>query len=395
MPRVVLASLGDSNDPLTWSGIPSYFLQTAKSMGLIDEGLRLNRSGLQFQTRRAAWNLSRLLVGERRGGYQYSKSALAQMWAPVADSLSDSVVINCFQLTAETVIANKSIERWHYIDMTFEQLLNFYDAHSIMGKGIAREALTRERDGYRSSAGVIAHSHWAAQSLRDYYSLPPELIHVALPGASLDAEDYALWESSEDRLPRSIVNTNLRLVFTGRDWKRKGLDRLLGAVQIAHRKGSQVTLRVIGCRAEQMPAEMRNIAGVEWLGAVNKRSDARRFLELVSGCHIGCLLSLREAGGIGLREFTALGLAVIGTDSGGSPEHCLPGSSVIVPASASTEEIAQVIIDLDKDRDRLHRMREYAWEHRHQGLWSHSVSEIREFWPHPANSAVPSPHYSR
>jgi glycosyltransferase involved in cell wall biosynthesis len=381
--RRFLAAVGDSNNPVTWSGIPFHFLQAARSASLLDEGLPLSTEGLVWQARRIAWNLSRVLRGDRRGGYQYSASFLERLWQPVRNSVQGGIVVNCFQLFAPSIVHDQTIEKWFFIDQTLRQLFDYYEQRPLIGRRIALEAIAREREGYHAARGIIVHSRWAARSVVGDYGVPPERVHTVVPGANIDSTEYANWEKEEEQRraeQREQELKHLRLVFVGKYWHRKGLDRLLGALVLARQRGSLVTLRVIGCRRAALPTHLRNTEGVEWLGFLDKRQGADAFLRALSECDIGCLLSRAEAGGIAFREYHALGLPVIGTGTGGAPDHMLPGASVIVSTDATDEEISRIILELERDGARLKALQQSAHQQRHLALWDETVQKIKLIW---------------
>lgn len=384
-PRRFLAAVGDSNNPVTWSGLPFHFLQTARSAGLLDEGLPLSTEGRGWQARRACWNFSSVLKGDRQGGYQYSTSFLERLWKPVRNSISGVVVINCFQLFPPSVVRDQTIEKWFFIDQTLQQLFDYYGQRPLIGRRIAREAIAREREGYHAASGIIAHSRWAARSVLSDYGVPPARVHIVVPGANIVQTAYASWEEEEEQRRAAQSDRErgpIRLVFVGKHWHRKGLDRLLRALALARRAGSLATLRVIGCPRETLPAQLRNTEGVEWIGFLNKRDGGgtSAFLRALSECDIGCLLSRAEAGGIAFREYHALGLPVIGTDTGGAPDHMLPGASIIISTDATDEEIARVILELGTDAARLKALQDSARQQRHLALWDESVRRIKAIW---------------
>lgn len=374
-----LAAIGDVNDPITWSGIPYYFLQSAKVDGLIDRGLPLSADGWRWQLRRYAWNLARVAGGDHYGGYQYSPRFLERLWAPWRREISGGALINCFQLLPPSLVADATVEKWFFIDQTLVQLFDFYGDRARIGRRIAREALERERLGYHAAAGIIAHSQWAADSARRDYEVPAERVHVAVPGANFDRADYAEWEVEEQqRCAQPLEPGPLRLVMVGKYWRRKGLDRLLGALRIARQRGSHIELRVIGCPRDSLPRELRGVEGVEWFGFLDKRHESRRFLRAVAECDLGCLLSRAEAGGMAFREYHALGLPVLGTSVGGAPEHMIAEASIAVPADAGDERIAETLLDLQKDATEFARLREAAWRHHRSALWDKTVQQIRQ-----------------
>lgn len=393
-PRTFLAAIGDSNSPVTWSGIPYHFLQAARAQGLLDVGLPLSTSGLSWRARRIVWNVGRVVKGDRRGGFQYSRAFLERLWSSSVHHIKSNVVVNCFQLYAPSVVGDRTISKWFFIDQTLLQLFDYYGLRVRIGRRIAAEALRREREGYQEAAGIIAHSRWAAGSLVEDYGLPADRIHVVLPGANLDPAAYEKWEQREEEEGRSAsghhTSRPMRLIFIGKEWRRKGLDRLLEALTLARQSGGKMTLRLIGCGREDLPEHLRATEGVEWVGFINKRVEAERFLRMVADCDVGCLLSRAEAGGIAFREYHALGLAVIATDTGGVAEHTLPQASVLVSPDATIEKIAATLLELERDETRLAALRAAAWRQRHTVSWAETVRRIKSFWPYPLAHGCPN-----
>jgi glycosyltransferase involved in cell wall biosynthesis len=379
--RVFLAAVGDANDPGTWSGIPYHFLQAGKAAGLIDQGLALSTEGLPWRLRRWTWNLREVLRGSGHGGYQYSPQFLERLWRPHVKRLKGNSVINCFQLYPPSVVADDSIEKSFYIDMTLRQLFDYYGGGCGVGARIRADAIRREQEGYHSAGGVLTHSGWAAASVIQDYAVPADRVHAVVPGANIDPIERLRWEDEHGGNKGAPDFRSLRLVFVGKDWRRKGLDRILGAFGAARRAGLNATLRVIGCLPRSLPAQYRSMEGVEWLGFVDKQTDAVRFLRSVAECDIGCLLSRAEAGGMALREYHALGLVTIGPDTGGAPEHMIEGASLAVSPVATEPEIAGLLLQLDRDRAWLNRLRANAWNSRHLALWENSVRQMLSFWP--------------
>lgn len=380
-PLTFLATIGDVNRVETWSGIPFHFLGAAKRAGLIDVGLPLAVTGRAWRSRRIVWNLARVLGFDRPGGFQYSVGFLERLWRPFRARLRGGRVINCFQLYPPSMIADAAVEKWFFLDQTLLQLFDHYDVRKEVGARIAAQALAREKLGYQRAAGIMVNSHWAAGSVVKDYGIDRDKVHVVLPGANLDPVEYGRWEATHEEA--QAEGRPLRLVFVGKEWRRKGLDRLLRGLRQARAASSQVTLRVIGCPRESLPPELADVEGVEWYGFVDKRSQPRRFLDAVAECDVGCLLSRAEAGGISLREYHALGLAVLGTEAGGSPEHALPEASILAPVDAGDAEIAGLLLSLERDPARLTRMRRAAWRSHRSMLWEATVEAIRAFWPRP------------
>ncbi len=93
----VRAIIGDANDPGAWSGIPYHFLNAVRARGVIQRGLDLQPRGTEWRMRRLMWNVSRVLTGDRPGGYQFSHDFLERLWAPHLSALEECELVNHFQ----------------------------------------------------------------------------------------------------------------------------------------------------------------------------------------------------------------------------------------------------------------------------------------------------------
>lgn len=372
--RTYLAALGNVNDPQTWSGIPYHFLQAAQANGLVDEGLDLCCDGPIWQCHRLLWNGWRYVTGRGRGGYQYSTSFLERSWQPLRASLIDQRIINCFQLFPPSMVENPRYAKVFYIDMTLRQLFQDYGIAKTIGGALAQDALEREKAGYQSAERVVCHSQWAARSVIDDYQIDPQKVAAIIPGANLDRASLQQWQG-QSRMPTRQQGDPLKLVFVGKYWDRKGLDRLLAAMHIVQQQAKPIQLTVIGCQRNDLPDNLRDVPDVTWIDFIDKRTELPRFIETVSDADIGCLLSRAEAGGMVLREFHALGLIVMGTAVGGSPEHLFEDAGRIFSTTAIGEEIAKWLIHLINHPDELTDLRTRAWSKRTLATWDESVRQ--------------------
>ena len=377
--RTLLAAIGDVNDIRTWSGTPYHLLQAARSVGVIDSGLVLKPAESGRQRRRYVWNLFQLLRGRGKGGYQFSDPCLSRLWQPLLDDLVGCRVVNCFQLYPQAVLDDPRIEKWFYIDQTMFHYLTGYGLGTDISPATQRDILRRERDNYAAAKGVICHSRWAARSVIEDCGVPAEKVHVVVPGANLDPAVYARWQAHRETASPGMAGP-LKLVFVGKAPLRKGLDRLIRALVLARQAGADCTLRVIGCTPDALPPDLREVAGIEWRGFIHKQQDADEYLQAVADCDVGCLLSYAEAGGMCLREFHALGLAVIAPDVGGSPDHALDAAACLVGPAASNTEIADLLIRLARDRALVQTMQAASWAQRARMQWPASVQGLARLW---------------
>jgi glycosyltransferase involved in cell wall biosynthesis len=379
--RVLLASVGDAGDPATFSGTPYHCLQAGLETGAVDSGLALETGGTVWRCQRLIWNLFRLTTTGQYGGYQWSEPFLERLWRQVKIP-PGSIVVNFFQLFSTTIAADPQYRRWFYIDQTLHQLFTYYGFGSIVPKAVVDDAIARERDQYHAADGVICHTNWAARDVVISYGVPAERVHVVHCGANLDLRALCAWENSQhlkSGVNRAIQpNRPLRLVFVGKEWSRKGLDRLLRALNLARTAGSSAELLVIGVNRADLPRNLAAAPGVHWAGFIDKRREPRKFIDMVGACDVGSLLSRAEAGGMSIREFVRLGLPTIVPLTGGSPEFAVEGASHLFAPDASDGEIAEIIVRLATDADLLAKERAIAWAARKSAGWEHAVRQISQ-----------------
>lgn len=375
-PRVLLAAAGDVNNIRTWSGTPYHLLQVAQSAGVIHEGLPIQPADWQQPARRTLWNLASLARGRSYGGYQFSAPCIEHYWRPFARQPKGTRVVNCFQLFPPSIVADTSIELCFYIDQTLRQLFVDYGLGAGISRWVVKDAIQREQEGYQRAFVIVAHSQWAAHSLINDYGVVRHKIKVIVPGANLDSTAYREWADAAAAPALHAAAAPLRLVFVGKDARRKGLDRLIRALRLARRSGADCSLRVIGCAPEQLAPDLRTVEGVEWLGFINKQHHPRAYIDAVADNDIGCLLSHAEAGGMCLREFHALGLAVIGPDVGGSPDHVIAEAAHLFKPDAGDEAIAALLVRLSNDRGEVRQMRAVSWSRRHEASWQAAVTQL-------------------
>ncbi len=368
--RRLLAAAGDPTDPRVMSGLPYHFFLYGRREGVIDGVATRSLHPLAVSLGRYAWNAWRLLSLQGKGGHQYTRARTESVWLPLPDG--ELVVMNIFQLYPRHMLREDRIRRWYFIDQTLRQLFDSYGQGQRVGRDVVPRSLELETSGYGAAEFVIANSTWAAASLVEDYGVAEEKVGVVLQAANFHPDEYAAWSTARQAGGDGLSSEPegpLRLVFVGGDWRRKGLDRLLRAVGSANSDRPRVTLDVVGCRPRQLPGELRATEHVTWHGYVDKRQDQRRFLNLLSSADVGCLLSRAEAGGNSLREYHAVGLAVLGTTAGGAPEQTLPEATWLVDADAGDDVVADHLRWLSDNRSEVEERKAVAWRNREAVLW--------------------------
>lgn len=367
---VAWAMVGDVTDPGVASGTPYFALTEAARQGWTVRGLTLDAEAPDWRRRRLLWNLRRVLVTGQRGGYQYSDAFLDRLWRYDPPRPGEDIV-NMFQLYPRRIAEHHDGRLFFFVDQTLKQMFDTYGLG--LPKAVMADAMARERDQYHRAATVFTQSAYAARSVAADYGVPPERVCAVVCGANLDREALAGWEADAEaaRGPGP-----LRLVFVGKDWARKGLDRLIAGMEAARTRGAEIELRVIGVARADVPEALGRVPGIDWVGFVDKRRDARRFIDLVAGCDVGCLLSHAEAGGMSLREFCRLGLVTLAPDVGGAPEYVVPGATHLIAPEAGADHIGAILQGLALDSAALSAQKDIAWRTRARASWEDPITSI-------------------
>jgi glycosyltransferase involved in cell wall biosynthesis len=378
-----VTAIGDANSVRTWSGIPYHLLQSGLGLGVFQGGLKLDCEGLVMQWRRAAWNIGEWGSGRGVGGFQYSDYFLERIWKKVNLLKPGDTLINLFQLYPRSIASRKDLRRVFYIDQTLAQLFEQYSEVAHVSSDHRKSAIDIERMQYLSAHSLIAHCKWAADNLIHQYGVSSDRVAVVLPGANIESQFYSEWERERSlqlagKTFSHKPSTPMRFIFVGRDGYRKGLDRLLAAMNLIPSVQHRMKLTVVGTLPDTIANNLRHTKGVTWAGSICKVRQAKEFLNTLGAHDVGVLLSRAEAGGIALREFQRVGLAVLGPTVGGAPEMVLGGSGVLIRPSDGADEIAETVQRLIDDPESVETMKRRAWEHRYEMSWDRAVLEMQK-----------------
>jgi phosphatidylinositol alpha-1,6-mannosyltransferase len=213
---------------------------------------------------------------------------------------------------------------------------------------------------FRGAEVLIANSQNTRRILVEEWGLPPELIRTLTPGVDTDYFRPADRDPEARRLlgwgDRDVVLTAGRLI------PRKGHDRMILALGAIRRAVPDVLYCIVG-DGPQAEA-LRGLVAREGLG------DHVQFLgestddELLR-CYQQCdlfVLPNRQIGqdiegfGMVLLEAQACGKPVVAGESGGTAETMRVAETGRVVDADDPRELAEVVVDLLSDRDRLDRV---------------------------------------
>lgn len=191
------------------------------------------------------------------------------------------------------------------------------------------------RQVFARSAGVVAWSRWAADSLNRDYGVPEEKIIVAHPGAP--APFFAVSRSTQRCRPR--------ILFVGGDFERKGGAQLLEAYESV---SARADLLIVSDAQIVLPP------GAEQESGVSPASE--RLLDAYARSDIFCLPTLADCTPVVLGEAMAAGLPVVTTHVGSNSETVADGDAGFVVEPGDARALAAALEQLVDDATLRMRM---------------------------------------
>lgn len=240
----------------------------------------------------------------------------------------------------------------YFSDATFKRMVGYYNYYSnllgiserwgneIEGRAIARADL------------LLYPSRWVAESALQHYGASADKIHIILCGGNIEAKDVP---SREEILSwRKEDNAVLEILYIGSDWKRKGGDIALAAMEELNRRGTDCRLTVCGGGSPKLAGNNR----VEYIGFLdpNSEEDRKRFRDLYRKASVLVLPTRSECFSFVFAEASAFGLPVVGTATGGVVDYVDHGKGgYLLPREEGYASYADRIEDIwnNKQRYRL------------------------------------------
>jgi glycosyltransferase involved in cell wall biosynthesis len=378
-----LATIGDAASPRAWSGTPYYFYQAAARSGFLQVPLHLDPSKVKAQRR---WfHLRNLLRFQRARGFQYTEAfnhAMLEQFQCQVDGMGVTEIVSHYPLFPPMGAGSSPSQRVSfYIDSPLQALFTQRKMDRELNRRVMLDAIHREKQGFHACERVISMAKWSTDYLATEYGIPQDKLFTVLPGANLPEESVQtlLAQRGPKKVPQVFSDQRpLRIGFTGKDWERKGLPRLVGALEVLKKKGLPVELHVIGYLAERF----KKMPFVRWRGFVDKVVEEARFLEVLDSFDIGCFPSHQEPMGIAPLECLRLGIPVICTAQGGLVDACPAdqGAGILAGSDPTPEGLAAMMEPLLRDAETLQILSDSAWRIREHYRWERTVSDMQRIW---------------
>lgn len=220
-------------------------------------------------------------------------------------------------------------------DATVHQMIGYYwkgfEKHSI------EKAKQLEERAVINSSIIIRPSQWALNSTINDCGADPNRCFVLEFGPNIDLKDI------KPITPYS--GGELRLLFSGVEWDRKGGNIAVEIVKHLREKDIDAVLFVVG--PKEIPAEYKGCDFVKHLGFLdkNKPEEYAKYLMVFEECHALLLPTRAECSAIVLSEATAFGMPCYTTATGGVLNYVVNGyNGYAFPENAIASDIAEKIV---------------------------------------------------
>lgn len=329
-PRLALVARGAPEDPLTASGIARHLLDALRRRypiaATVDCSLTRGQRALALAAAvhpdRAAWR--ERFYRHPLAWRMQSRNASRGLPAPEGYDVAVQVFVLFQTMPAGGRPVVLDLDTTHELSRRCWPAWSPYDATAV------RRIYARERAAYHAAAHLFVRTREVEASLTGHYGVDPARVTVAGGGVPFDPLPAA-----DAQRPRDPV-----VLFVGREWERKGGDRLLEAFARVRAVRPDARLVVVGT------SEPTAAPGVEVLG----RLDDRDRLHALYARATALALPARYDPYPGvLMEAMAHATPVVAADQGGIADIVDDGRAGVLVAPQDTDGLAGALLRLLDD----------------------------------------------
>ena len=251
-------------------------------------------------------------------------------------------------------------DTYMYLDITMSYVYELSKSQPDIFKlsnfaGIQPRILERrsmEQDNYiRSCSGLFTMGHWLRALLIEQ-GFPANRVHAVGGGINIDKSKIA---------PK--VKEHRRILFIGKDFRRKGGYITYEAFKLLRKQGEEVELYVIG--PNENPIN-NPIDGYHFVGQISFNEEAQYY----NMCDVFCMPSYFEAYGLVFIEALTFGLPCIGRNCYEMPYFIQEGETGLLLKNDDPKELASLILCILQNDNfaknvanhQNQYLRDYSWD---------------------------------
>lgn len=353
--KLLFSCVWDKEKSKTWSGTTySLYKALSKKVDLIDCNIKINF----FE--RVMILLSSLRI---------KNGKLIKL--NISNKCRDRIVQkkikrNYYDNNEETVLHVGTLEEepnnaYCYLDLSIDSLIYYkekhpelfqYSSYENISNEILEDKKNHQNKNFNNIKGIFTMSKWVADNLSTYTGIPKEKVHWVGGGINLDTN--LIEEKNKE---------GNKILFVGRDFKRKGGDLVYNAFIKLKENKKDLELFIAG--PKECPIG-KITPGVHFLGdiSVNKLS------EYFNKCDIFCMPSRFEAYGLVFIEALVYGLPCIGRNEFAMREFIEDGYNGYLINNDDVGELSKKMELLLEDSEiksnvisnREKYIKEYSWD---------------------------------
>lgn len=367
--RILWIGESDPWSPWCLSGISNAICQELRKRGLLYGAIGVDAFFSRFLHGVPSWlriidRINRRVVIDlgRTPCYSENKGVLARV---LNDCPPDTVVI--YALSTPTIDDSLPIQRFRWMDLSVRDATSLgVFGHSAMSENEIDAKLRDQKRFLEANKGVVTLSTLAADHIAEETNYPRTLITPIGAGPAIDFK----------REPSTELDRYIRgkVLFVGRDWKRKRGDLLVDALRIVRRHIPQTTLTVVGISSRPVAEQW-----IEYVPPLDKSkaNDCAKLSELFLTSSVFCMPSICEPWGLVYVESSKAGMPIVGFRQWALPDIVVDGETGFLAEDENPRDLAQAMISALKDPKRLRDMGQASKERVREVLdWPHVVDRL-------------------
>jgi len=254
-------------------------------------------------------------------------------------------------------------------DVTFNVFKDYLEIRNIEQIKLTEEI---EKKGLEKYNAIIYCSDWIKKSTIQYYNIKSDKIYVVEFGANIpNPKNYTI----------DIDMDICHLVFIGRNWEKKGGDKVLETYRKLQNDGFPCTLTIIGSIPDIVPND-KNLIIIPFLDK-SKKTDMEKFCQILSKSHFLILPTKFDAFGIVFCEASAYAVPSIAANVGGVSQAIREGKNgYLLSEDAPAEDYVTKIKSIFTNKENYFNLRKSSRNEFETRLnwdnWSNNVNKILE-----------------
>ena len=371
--KICMAAPYDVTDPRSWSGTPYSLYRT-----LCETDNEITTLDLSAYHTKAAQRRSTLRYLDVAASLK-ARTPVSKIGMSAMNPLNSSILhAHCRKGDCDVLLElggflpGKDLPPYYiYTDASHDLSLDFYREQGRLPFGYedddleaVKRAAAFSRAIYQNAQGVFCMSRWLADSMVRTTGIPEKRVHVVYAGSNWHGGGAAL---SDVKIRQRTNGDEIRMLLTGVDFKRKGIDLAIEATDLLNREGVRCRLHICGIRDSFPHSEYVVSHG---------RVDKAKLTELLQQCDLFVLPSRFDCFGIAFTEAMAFGLPCIGRRICAMPEIIDEGENGELVTTDDPRELADKIVSVCGDAEKYARYSASAIRKAQQFTWENTVQRM-------------------